>query len=356
MRMNRNEVIARAPVRIDFAGSWTDVPRFTDRGPGLVVNAAITLYTYVTVRPLPERTVSVSRYGYPIRERVANGSIRMYSADLDVYTDAKSVGDIEYDGTMDLAKAACKRLFEDFGGVEIVTSSEAPPGSGLGTSASLGVALIGALMKYAGRFPSRREIADTAFRLETEELGLLSGTQDQYAAAFGGVSCWECYGEQVLHNPVFPLDRKLRFELEKRLVLCYTGQSRLSSSIHAHVNAEFDQGSNHLPLSKLVQTAMKAQEAVYSGDIDLLAEAMSESWVWQKQLHPSVTNDTVESLFMLAMENGMQAGKACGAGGGGCLLFLAQRGQEYVLRRALVDGGAQLLNFCLDDYGLCVWE
>jgi len=354
--MGRPDVIARAPVRIDFAGSWTDVPKFAKRNPGLVVNAAVTLHTYVTVRLLPEKTARSSRYGYPVRERVEKGSIYMYSADLDVWAHTQSIGDIEYDGTMDLAKAACKRLFEDFGGIEIVTRSEAPPGSGLGTSASLGVALIGALMKYAGKFPTQREVADTAFRLETEELGLLSGTQDQYAAAFGGISGWECHGDDVFHNPVFPLDQSMRFELEKRLVLCYTGQSRLSSDIHRHVNEEFDAGKNHLPLEKLVNTALIAQGAFYGHDIDALAKAMNQSWIWQKELHPSITNEVVENFFGVALENGMQAGKACGAGGGGCLLFLAQRGQEYILRRALKDHGGQLLNFCFDDYGLCVWE
>lgn len=354
--MSRNEVTARAPVRIDFAGSWTDVPKFAERKPGLVANAAITLYTYVTVRPLSGKTAQVGRYGYPTRERIDNGSIHMYSADFDEYANSESIGDIEYDGTMDLAKAACKRLFETFGGVEIVTRSDAPPGSGLGTSASLGVALIGALMCFAGKFPSQRTIADTAFRLETEELGLLSGTQDQYAAAYGGVSCWECHGDQVLHNPVFPLDKVMRLELEKRLVLCYTGQSRLSSDIHIAVQEEFAAGKNHLPLDKLIDTALIAQEAFYSSNVDMLADAMNQSWIWQKQLHSSITNDVVESFFLLAMENGMQAGKACGAGGGGCLLFLAKKGQEHILRRALKDEGGQLLNFCIDEYGLCVWE
>lgn len=350
--MPYRQIVARAPVRIDFAGAWTDVPKFANEVPGAVVNAAITLYTYVTVSLLPEEPQQVAS----VRQRVDGSSIHMYSADFDAYESAESIADIEYDGTMDLAKAACKRLFKDFGGFEIVTRSEAPPGSGLGTSASLGVALIGALMRYAGVYESRRVIADTAFRLETEELGLLSGTQDQYAAAFGGVSHWKCYGEQVFHNPIFPLDWALRFELEKRLVLCYTGKSRLSSDIHAHVVEEFDQNRNHKELSRLRYPADMAQKAFLAGDLNQLAKAMNMSWELQKALHPSITNDSVEQFFEAAAENGMQAGKACGAGGGGCLLFLAKSGQEYRLRRVLEEQGGQLLNFGIDDYGLVVWE
>lgn len=150
-------VTSRAPVRIDFFGGWTDLPLFTELVTGLVINAGITLYTYATVNPAPGDPVSICEYGYPTSRVFPKAGIYMYSEDLDVWTEAKYISEVEYDGTLDLVKAACMKLgVKTVPGLEIRTRSEAPPGSGLGTSASLGVAVVGALAKYTGKTPFRR--------------------------------------------------------------------------------------------------------------------------------------------------------------------------------------------------------
>jgi len=353
--MTERIITSRAPVRIDFFGGWTDLPLFTELVPGLVLNAGITLYTYATVSTVSGEVVSASEYGYSTSRVLPSAGIYMYSEDLDVRAEARSVGEIEYDGTLDLVKAACKRLnIESVPGLEIRTRSEAPPGSGLGTSASLGVAVVGALVKYMGLSVLPSEVADLAYMLEAEELKLLTGTQDQYAAAYGGISLWACKGRNVSYQPV-RVPRDILLDLEKRCVLVYTGQSRLSSDVHRHVRKAFAAGTNHEAIKGLVETTGQAIESLCKGDLDSFGALLARNWVFQKQLHGSVTNPTIDRCFNIAFKNGAIGGKACGAGGGGCLVFFAVKGKDYMLRRVLQQAGLEILDFHIDYSGLCVW-
>lgn len=354
--MTEKIVTSRAPVRIDFFGGWTDLPLFTELVPGLVINAGITLYTYATVNPAPGGPVSVCEYGYPTSRIFPKAGIYMYSEDFDIRVEAKSIGEIEYDGTLDLVKAACKRLdIKSVPGIEIRTRSEAPPGSGLGTSASLGVAVIGALMTYIGKSPLPSEVADLAYRLETEELGLLTGTQDQYAATYGGVSMWQCNGENVSYFPI-RVSRDVELDLEKRCVLVYTGQSRLSSNVHKHVRKAFAKKTNHEAIKGLVEVTKEAADLLNKNDLDGFGALLTRNWEFQKRLHKNVTNPDIDRYFDIALEKGALGGKACGAGGGGCLLFFAEKGKDYMLRRALKEEGLEILNFHIDHSGWRAWE
>jgi len=337
-------------VRIDFAGAWTDVPLFTTLTPGVVVNAAISLYAYTTVEPLASGSPT---YGEAVQESLCPTGIRICSVDLGQYVEAASVSKIEYNGTMDLVKAACKS--SPVRAAEVTTWTDSPAGSGLGTSASLGVAALSALWQYGNKLVTRHICAHEAFELETKELGLLSGTQDQYAAVLGGFNCFRCVGSNVTYNDNLNTVDALTYELEKRLVLVYTGKSRLSSDIHSHVTSNFKAQRNHPALRNLVKSGELAREALLTRNISKLTDAINMSWANQKLLHESITNDQIESLFEIAAKNGMVAGKACGAGGGGCLLFLAERGKEHMLRKALEEH-VKVLNFKFDFDGLHTWE
>jgi len=349
-------VTGRAPVRIDFFGGWTDLPLFTEIAPGNVLNATITLYTYATVSALPSKSSVVSEFGYPVKRVDSSTGIEMYSEDLDVREAARSVAEIEYNGTLDLVKAACKRLgVRTEPGIKITTRTEAPPGSGLGTSASLGVAVVGALARYFKSPPiGLSDIADLAYRLEAEELELLTGTQDQYAAAWGGINLWKCIGENVSYIPI-RISEALRSELETRCVLVYTGQSRLSSDVHRHVRKAFANKSNHEAIRDLVRLPEQAISLMYNGDLDGFGTLLTRNWERQQQLHESVTNSGIDCCFDIAFENGAIGGKACGAGGGGCLLFFSERGKGFALRRALREAGQEILRFQIDHHGLDTW-
>lgn len=187
---------SRAPVRIDFAGGWTDVPLFAQDQPGAVVNAAINIYTYVTVKKLPDKRIETNAYGYKHFETVEDTSIKIYSADFDIYQEAADIKELEYNGNIDLAKAAIRKM-NISGGLEVITRSNAPAGSGLGSSAAMGVALIGALSQFNGEIFLLYESAELASSIERHELCILGGKQDQYASAMGGINFMEFFGEEV---------------------------------------------------------------------------------------------------------------------------------------------------------------
>lgn len=334
-------VRARAPVRIDFAGGWTDVARFAHNPPGAVVNAAISIYSYASIRR--------SRPADPKKPRIT-----INATDFDLYIEASDIRRLEYDGNADLVKAAIRHLKVDERFL-ITTRSDAPPGSGLGTSAAMGVALVGALSHLVAKPLLAHEVAEMASEIERKELGIRGGKQDQYASALGGVQFMEFFGHTVRAAPL-RISPSTEFALQKHLVLCYTEQSRLSGDIHRRVAEAFRRGDPNTTgaIANLKRIAHEMKNALLLGDLGAFARLMSKNWENQKRLHPSVTNERIEGLFATAARAGAAGGKACGAGGGGCLVFVAQPDREHRLRQALKDAGARILDFVFDHRGLQV--
>lgn len=328
---------SRAPVRIDLAGGWTDVPPFSAEVGGAVVNAAINRYAYATLVPRPDE------------------HIQIVSADFDQFLEVRSFRDLEYDGNLDLIKAAVRRLGIQRG-MDIFVRCDAPPGSGTGSSASIGVALLGLLNLLQGDRLSPHEIAELAHLLETEELHVAGGKQDQYAAAVGGVNFLEFQDPAVAVSPL-RLAAGVVSELEKHLVLCYTGKSRISGNIISTVMNAYQQGvpATTRALHRLKEIAREMESALLRGDLAAFGRLLSENWACQKALDPSVTNPQIDALFELALASGAIGGKALGAGGGGCLLFFCQGDREHLVRRKLAEAGTQIIDFNLDFHGLETW-
>jgi len=293
---------SRAPVRIDFAGGWTDVSLFTEDSPGKVVNAAVTLYSYATIRLKgKENEMPPGKL-----ERTLDLRIRIYSADFDKYIEAEDIRKFEYDGNIDLVKAAIRKMRILEGGFDLITQSTAPPGSGLGTSAAMGVALIGSLSKMLNDPLLPSEVAEFASSIERFELNIRGGKQDQYASALGGINFMEFKGEDVKVSPLrLPAD--VICELEKNLVLCYTGKSRLSGDIHGKVVANFKRGdrSTREALSNLKEIAESVKRALLRGRLEEFGELLEENWRNQKALHPSITNERTEELYSIAKKFAM---------------------------------------------------
>ncbi len=335
--MANKSIRSRAPVRLDLAGGWTDVPPFSKEVGGAVVNVAVNLYTYASLAPQPDE-----------RFRIA-------SADYDISLEIASFDELAYDGRLDLIKAALRRL-QVRQGADIFVRGEAPPGSGMGSSASAGVALIGLLDAFRGQERGLSEIAELAHLLETEELGIAGGKQDQYAAAYGGLNFLEFEDPVVRVRPLHPPDGVLN-ELEKHLVLCYTDRSRVSGDIISTVMEAYRRGepSTVRALHRLKAIAVEMRDALLAGDLEAFGALLRENWENQKALHPSVTNPQIERLFAIALTAGAIGGKALGAGGGGCLLFYCRPDREHLVRQALAEAGAQPLSFHLDFKGLQVW-
>lgn len=329
---------ARAPVRIDFAGGWTDVPPFSAEAGGFVVNAAITRYAYATLIPH------------------ATPDYRLESGDYDTYVEARDIRQMEYDGNLDLLKAAVRRLNLDVGG-HILTRSDAPPGSGTGSSASMGVALVGLLEATKNGTRSRHDIAALANLLEIEELCIQGGKQDQYAAALGGISFME-FKDPTVRTEHLEVSRDFLCELEKHLLLIYTGKSRLSGDIISRVMNAYKRDDQQVKsaLLNIRQAALDMRDAFLAEDLKRVGEVLDFNWENQKRLYPEMTTPKIEALFTVARPEGVLGGKACGAGGGGCILLLCERDCEHHVRRAVTDLGGLPIDFNLDHDGLQVWR
>ena len=329
---------SRAPVRIDFAGGWTDVPPFSAEVGGCVVNAAITRYAYAALIPHE------------------SGEYRLESGDYDTYVEARDIRQMEYDGNLDMLKAAVRRMNMTMGG-HLLTRSDAPPGSGTGSSASMGVALVGLLDEATGKCQSRAETAALANLLEIEELKIQGGKQDQYAAALGGISFME-FHDPVVKTERLDVSRDFLYELEKHLLLIYTGKSRLSGDIISRVMGAYKRDDPQVKsaLLNIRQAGLDMREAFLAEDIQRVGQVLDFNWENQKRLYPEMTTPKIEALFTVARPEGVLGGKACGAGGGGCILLLCERDKEHHVRRAVTDLGGIPIDFNLDHDGLQVWR
>jgi D-glycero-alpha-D-manno-heptose-7-phosphate kinase len=328
---------ARAPLRIDLAGGWTDVAPYARRAGGAVVNVAIDLRAHVQVR---------SR----------GGDVTVRALDLGAVATARDASALRPDGELGLLKAAARRLGPP-GGFEVVTASDAPPGSGLGGSGALGVALAAGFATLRGERPMPAELAQRAYQLEAEDLGVLGGRQDQYAAALGGLQFLEFGEPGVSATRLAPPESFLR-ELERHLVLCYTGASRLSGETHARVWRRFAEGDAQVgaALDGIRRCAGAMRDAIGRAELVAMGEILAENWAHQQALVPDMQTGVMKTLERAAAAAGASAAKACGAGAGGCLVFLARPGCAFAVADAVRAAGGTVLRFTFDTAGVVCWS
>jgi D-glycero-alpha-D-manno-heptose-7-phosphate kinase len=329
---------ARAPIRMDFAGGWTDVPPFSEREGGAVVNATINRYTYATLMPRSDNT------------------IRIISADFDTFLEVKDFKQLEYDGNLDLIKAAI-RVLNIKQGMDLYVRCDAPPGSGTGSSSSISVALIGLLNTLQKEKLSPHEIAKLGRVLELQELHIAGGKQDYYASVLGGVNYIE-FEDPAVSNSRLKISDATVAEMEKHMVLCYTGKSRLSGNIISTVMDAYQRAEDKTTraLFNLKRIAQEMKSALLIGDMKMFASLLDENWKNQKLLDASTTNEQIDHLFEAAYSAGALGGKALGAGGGGCLLFYCDDNREHEVRKALQNHGAHVIDFNFEFQGLVTWS
>jgi D-glycero-alpha-D-manno-heptose-7-phosphate kinase len=328
---------ARAPLRVDLAGGWTDVPAYAGRRGGAVVNVALALYAHVLVR------------------RGGTG-VRLRALDLGAVVSAQRLDDLRADGELALVKAAARRHAPE-GPLEIVTRTDAPPGSGLGGSGALGVALVAALGTLAGRRRLPAEIAAEAYETEVRGAGILGGKQDQYAAALGGLQ-FLAFGDPEVAATRLAVPAAALRELEQSLVLCHTGASRLSGDTHRRVWEAFGRGEAETvrALDGLRDAALAMRAALERGDLGGVARVLDENWACQQALAEGIRTPAMAALEAAGREAGADGVKACGAGAGGCLAFLARPGRESDVAEALRAAGGVVLRATLDMDGVAAWE
>lgn len=328
---------SRAPIRVDFAGGWTDVPPFSAEVGGAVLNATINRYTYATLIPRDDDHITIT------------------SGDFDTFVEVRDFRKMEYDGNLDIVKAAFNVLGMECG-MDLYVRCDAPPGSGTGSSASISVALIGLLNAMQEKILAPHEVAQLARKLELDELKIAGGKQDQYAAALGGFNFLE-FRDPMVANSTLKVPATTMSEMEKHCVMVYTGKSRLSGNIIETVMGAYRRGEKGTvgALHRLKEIANEMKTALMTCDTERFARLLLENWENQKRLDASTSNAQIDHLFETALANGAIGGKALGAGGGGCLLFYAEQNREHVLRKALKDEGMQFIDFNFDLQGLQTW-
>jgi len=221
----------------------------------------------------------------------------------------------------------------------------------------MGVALVGLLDATKSNGQSRHEIAALANKLEIEELKIQGGKQDQYAAACGGISFMGFQDPEVTVERL-EVSRDFLYELEKHLLLIYTGKSRLSGDIISRVMGAYRREDPEVKsaLLNIREASVEMRKAFQEENLVRVGEVLSFNWENQKRLYPEMTTPKIEALFAVARPEGLLGGKACGAGGGGCLLLLCERDREHRVRRAVADLGGQPIDFNFDHDGLQVWR
>jgi D-glycero-alpha-D-manno-heptose-7-phosphate kinase len=331
---------AKAPLRISFAGGGTDVPPFPQQEGGCVLNATINLYAYGTLRPRQDHQICIE------------------SLDFGVSVSYSIEEKLIYDGKLDLVKAAILKLGgNNSTGFDLFLHTDVPPGSGLGASSAVMVALVG-LLKEFKNFPlTDYEIADLAYVVERKELGIQGGLQDQYAAAFGGFNYLEFLPDRVVVNPL-KISPDVINELQYNLLLCYTGQTRLSAGIIEDQVKRYEhrEAGTLQALRELKRQAVEMRNALLQRRLDTFGAMLHEQWQHKKKMSPMITDPRLDALYETARQHGALGGKISGAGGGGYMLLYCQFDKKHKVAEKLRELGCTITDFAFEPSGLQVWK
>lgn len=300
---------SKAPLRLGLAGGGTDVAPYSEIYGGTILNATISMYAYATIVP---RT---------------DGKIILNSTDKGERLEFQSADALKIDDSLILHKGVYNRIVKDFTkkplSFELNTFVDAPAGSGLGTSSTLVVTILGAFTQWLGLPLGEYDLAHLAYEIERVDLGMAGGKQDQYAATFGGVNYMEFFKEdKVIVNPLRVREDYLD-ELSHNLILYHTETSRLSSKIIEQQSANVSNKNEKTieAMHKLKEQAVMMKEAILTGELDKIGHILDFGWQFKKNMAAGITNDWIDDIYNTAIKAGATGGKVSGAGGGGFIFF-----------------------------------
>jgi D-glycero-alpha-D-manno-heptose-7-phosphate kinase len=333
--MTSGTIRASAPLRISFVGGGTDFPHYYDLHGGAVLSATIDHAAHVSVAPRGDRQVRIRSLdlGHLVEYHLERGPV--------------------YDGVMDLPKAAIERMGVP-SGIDVDIASDAPPGSGLGGSSALVTACVGALAMLTDRSMAPREVAELAYVIEREDLGIAGGWQDQYAAAFGGFNLLEFDQSGVAVRPL-TLSPEAVGDLRTHLLLCYTGHIRTDLGLIATQIRMYQEGREDtiVGMKQLQAMAFEMRRELEDGNLDRLGPMLRAAFESKKLMNPHVSEGTrIEHLLAVAADAGASGGKICGAGGGGYLLLACRPDRQTAVRGALEELGGQFAEFAFRAHGV----
>ena len=330
---------SKAPLRISFAGGGTDVPPYCDEQGGAVLNTTIDRFAYCTISPREDKEITIRSLDY--------GVVEKWRANGDMF---------RYDGNLDLIKAVLNR-FEVDRGFDMFLHCEAPPGSGLGSSSTVIVSIIGAMAEWLNEPMSPYDIADLAYQLERKELGLAGGKQDQYASVFGGFNFMEFKAGATIVTPLRVKSDVLN-ELHYQLLLGNTGKTRDSSNIIHSQTQGYLQGNEQVvdALERTKHLAREMKDALLCGQIRRIGELLNEAWTYKKRFTTQISNERIDRIYDTALANGAVGGKISGAGGGGFMFFICEYDRKHTVANELSKLGVDIVNYNFDKYGLQTWR
>lgn len=335
---------SRAPLRLGLAGGASDVSPFCDRYGGYVLNATVDMYAWCHLEPADD------------------GRVCFTALDREVEFTAAAASTFPLEDALVLHKAIYNRIVCDFNSgrplaLRLTTHTEAPAGSGLGSSSTLVVAMLQAYVEWLKLPLGEYDIAQLAFQIERLDAGLLGGRQDQYAAAFGGFNFMEFYADnRVIVNPL-RVKEKIVHELESSIVLYFTGVSRESADVIRDQRQrveQLDESAINATL-ELKNDAVAMKEALLRGNLREVARVLGSSWEAKKRIAGKISSPTIERAYAVALEAGAWSGRISGAGGGGFIIFMVDPLRKLHVIRRLRDCGGETYPFHFSLLGAQAW-
>ncbi len=335
---------SKAPLRIGLAGGGTDVSPYSDLYGGAILNATIDLYAYATLEPLNNNCI----------EFVIDGTEQTLKLN--------SSKELELVSGFELFTGVYNRVVKQFNlsalSFRLTSYIEAPQGSGLGTSSTIVVSLLGAFVEWLKLPLGKYDIAHLAYEIERIDLKMAGGKQDQYAATFGGINFLEFFeNDKVIVNPL-QLKNEILFELETCLLLYFTATQRLSASIITeqvkNVNEKNEKSID--AMHNLKEQALQMKDALLRGELNKIGEILHFGWQNKKQMANSISNTNIDLIYTTALNNGASGGKISGAGGGGFMFFYCPMVTKLKVAKAIQNLGGNVQSFKFTQHGLTTWR
>jgi D-glycero-alpha-D-manno-heptose-7-phosphate kinase len=335
---------SKAPLRLGFAGGGSDVSPYSDWYGGLILNATINLYAYCSI------------------EETNDSKIEIVASDLEQQLSYVSAKELPIDGNLDLHKGVHNRIVREFGfeplSCRITTYSDAPAGSGLGSSSTMVVAILKAFVEWKNLPLGDYEISRMAYEIERIDLNLSGGKQDQYAATFGGFNFMEFHQDgSVIVNPL-RIKKWFINELEASMLLYYTGASRSSAAIIDEQKKNTLSGNVQAveAMHRIKQSAIDMKMALLTENITSFAKILGAAWEDKKKMATAISNPMIQEAMNTALNAGAVAGKVSGAGGGGFIMLVVDPTRKLRVSRALTKLGGEVMSFQFTEGGTRGWK
>jgi D-glycero-alpha-D-manno-heptose-7-phosphate kinase len=333
---------SKAPLRIGLAGGGTDVSPYSDEFGGAILNATLSLNAYASIEPMQEGGIVIEALDRKEKQRF------------------EWANELPINGTLDLLKGVYNRIQKDYGitqkNFKLSTYVDAPAGSGLGTSSTLVVAILGAFVEMLNLPLGDYDIAHYAYEIERNDLQLAGGKQDQYAATFGGINFMEFFGDRVIVNPL-RIRQEYINELENNLILYFTATSRESATIikEQQKNVTQKKESSIEAMHQLKEQAKMMKEALLRGKLNEIGHILDFGFEQKRKMAHNISNEAIENIYDAAKKSGATGGKISGAGGGGFMIFYCPGNTRYQVMETLNNFGGTIKPYQFTQYGLTSW-